>query len=716
MKTSKILSIILATVIFSMSIFAVPSTAETVAHSGFLDMKKLSKAEIVSLTRDVSLDDTDNFYVTQPSVIYPYSMGEVKAVVQQNALNRFNNYRRLAGLGSVTLNAEYTQYAQGAAVVNAANNVMTHYPTKPDDMPDNFFKICEYGDCHCNIADYMGYHPDIGPLCFSVDLWMDDSDRYNIAQLGHRRWMLNPTMGETGFGCATSTEQWIHTAVYAFDNSVRASDYDFISWPPSGYMVNDTEFFTTNYAWSISLNPAEYDIRNLKTADVELTDSNGNKWSFEGDGEDDGFFNVDLGGYGSNRNAIIFRPTGINKYEGVYTVEVKNLRTADGKSATLVYTVEFFASDDIKTQETTTAPVTTTDPPTTEPTTVPPTTTTEVPTTDEPTTVPPTTTTEPTTVPPTTTTEVPTTDETTTVPPTTEPTTIPPTTTEAPTTDETTTVPPTTEPSTVPPTTTTEVPATDETTTVPPTTEPSTVPSTTAPATSEKPSEIKPDYMKGDVIADKRITASDARAALRFAAKIDVPSAVQFRAADVNEDEKLNAMGARLILRVAAKLDTFEEPTSAENKTEDETTFSEPANDKVNETTTTEKTTEKETTAVTKEPLFSAEIVDITTQKQNTTASATTVETTTNTVTTEVTVTTQTVEPSLKPVITTTADPVTTTKVQPNDDDAVVVSKNTNEYHDLECAMLIYGNDEIFALSLEQAKKKGYTPCRNCLA
>ncbi len=364
-------------------------------------MKKLSKAEIVALTRDVNLADTDNFYVTQPSVVYPYTMGEVKAVVQQNALNRFNNYRRLAGLGSVTLDSEYTKYAQGAAVVNAANNVMTHYPEKPDDMPDTFFQVCEYGDCHCNIADYWGYHPAIGPLCFSVDMWMDDSDQYNIAQLGHRRWMLNPTMGKTGFGCATSTEGWLHTAVFAFDNSTRASDYDFISWPPSGYMVNDTSFFTTSCAWSVSLNPNKYDLSNMRNVTVELKNSRGEKWNF-GANESDGFFNIDLQGYGSNRNAIIFRPTGINRYDGVYTATVKGLKNSEGKAETLVFEVEFFCSDDIS--ETTTTPTTepTTIPPTTEPTTehttVPPTTE----TTTEPTTVPPTTepTTEPTTVPP----------------------------------------------------------------------------------------------------------------------------------------------------------------------------------------------------------------------------------------------------------------------------------------------------------------------------
>ncbi len=697
MKSRKLLSIILATVIILSSVII--STAEESAHSGYLNMKKLSKAEIVALTRDVNLADTDNFYVTQPSVVYPYTMGEVKAVVQQNALNRFNNYRRLAGLGSVTLDSEYTKYAQGAAVVNAANNVMTHYPEKPDDMPDSFFQVCEYGDCHCNIADYWGYHPSIGPLCFSVDMWMDDSDQYNIAQLGHRRWMLNPTMGKTGFGCATSTEGWLHTAVFAFDNSTRASDYDFISWPPSGYMVNDTSFFTTSCAWSVSLNPNKYDLSNMRNVTVELKNSRGEKWNF-GANENDGFFNIDLQGYGSNRNAIIFRPTGINRYDGVYTATVKGLKNSEGKAETLVFEVEFFCSDDIS--ETTTTP-------TTEPTTVPPTT---EPTT-EPTTVPPTTepTTEPTTVPPTT---EPTTEPTTVPPttePTTEPTTIPPTT--EPTTEPTTVPPttePTTEPTTVPPTTE----PTTEPTTVPPATETTTEPTTNAPAKPLK---------RGDLNGDDKINASDARTALRISAQLTIGTNEQLIAADVNFDGKVNAIDARKILRISAQLEsadslippettekenTEETTTEAEEETttvadEENTTFSEKTeittalpSDTTSTTETTvsstEETTEKETSA------------EKTTVVTETTTEQTTAEATTSEKTTEERTTQSVISES-------------TTKPLPNNEIAVVISDKSDKYHDIDCDLLIFSDvlgENIYAVPKKEAEEDGYLPCSIC--
>ncbi len=651
MKSRKLLSIILATVIILSSVII--STAEETAHSGYLNMKKLSKAEIVALTRDVYLVDTDNFYVTQPSVVYPYTMGEVKAVVQQNALDRFNNYRRLAGMGSVTLDSEYTKYAQGAAVVNAANNVMTHYPTKPNDMPDTFFQVCEYGDCHCNIADYWGYHPAIGPLCFSVDLWMDDSDQYNIAQLGHRRWMLNPTMGKTGFGCATSTEGWLHTAVFAFDNSVRASDYDFISWPPSGYMVNDTSFFTTSCAWSVSLNPNKYDTSKMRNVSVELKNSRGEKWNFSNSAAD-GFFNIDLQGFGSNRNAVIFRPTAINNYEGVYTVTVKGLKDYEDKDKTLVFEVEFFSSDDIN--ETTTTP-------TTEPTTIPPTT---VPPTTEPTTVPPTTepTTEPTTVPPTT-------------KPTTEPTTVPPTT-------ETTTEP------------TTDAPAkplkrgdlngddkinaSDARTAL-------RIAAQLTIGTNEQ-------LIAADVNFDGKVNAIDARKILRISAQLESADSLTTPATTKKENSEENTTETEENTTIAEETTTVpgEENTTISEGTETTTAFSAD----VAITTTvpaTEETTEKETTTE------KSTVVTETTTKEQTTAEATTSEQTTE-------------EPTTQPVIS-----ESTTKPLPNNEIAVVISDKSDKYHDIDCDLLIFSDvlgANIYAVPKKEAEEDGYLPCSIC--
>ena len=62
-------------------------------------------------------------------------------------------------------------------------------------------------------------------------------------------------------------------------------------------------------------------------------------------------------------------------------------------------------------------------------------------------------------------------------------------------------------------------------------------------------------YTLGDVNGDSKITAADARIALRYSAKLEKLTDEQIKAADVDNSGKVNASDARKILRVASKLD-----------------------------------------------------------------------------------------------------------------------------------------------------------------
>lgn len=64
-----------------------------------------------------------------------------------------------------------------------------------------------------------------------------------------------------------------------------------------------------------------------------------------------------------------------------------------------------------------------------------------------------------------------------------------------------------------------------------------------------------PDEGKYDVNRDGKVTAADARLALRCSAKLEKLDVVRFIAADVNNDNKVTAADARKILRKAAGLD-----------------------------------------------------------------------------------------------------------------------------------------------------------------
>ena len=58
----------------------------------------------------------------------------------------------------------------------------------------------------------------------------------------------------------------------------------------------------------------------------------------------------------------------------------------------------------------------------------------------------------------------------------------------------------------------------------------------------------------GDVNFDGKITAADARLALRFSAQVQTPTAEEYIAANVIVDEAIKAADARLILRCSATL------------------------------------------------------------------------------------------------------------------------------------------------------------------
>lgn len=77
--------------------------------------------------------------------------------------------------------------------------------------------------------------------------------------------------------------------------------------------------------------------------------------------------------------------------------------------------------------------------------------------------------------------------------------------------------------------------------------------------------------MLGDANGDGKITASDARAILRFAATLDTYNDEQFVVCDVNSDSKITASDARKVLRVSASID----PELGEITLEEESTDSE---------------------------------------------------------------------------------------------------------------------------------------------
>ena len=274
-------------------------------------------------------------YIEKPVLTSPYSAGKLSDGILKDALNMTNFVRYLAGLpNDLELDPVLVDQAQHGAVVLAANDELSHYPSKPAGMDDAFYNLGLKSTSSSNI--YSG----------STNLWdtvvgyMDDSDTRNIDRVGHRRWVLYPQLKKTGFGLADE-----YSPMQVFDKSrTEKVDYSYISWPNAGYAPN--YFFGYKTAWSVLLNPEIYDNENTDNIKVKLTrTSDGTTWQFDKNDRDTTgkYFNVETTPYGIPY-AIIFRPDNITKYRAgdTFNVMITGIVDKSGNPTEISYSTSFF--------------------------------------------------------------------------------------------------------------------------------------------------------------------------------------------------------------------------------------------------------------------------------------------------------------------------------------------------------------------------------------
>lgn len=128
-----------------------------------------------------------------------YQYGLLTEETLTNAINMVNQVRYIAGLNADVTNApEQEERLAAAAMVIALNGGLSHYPDRPHELADSqydeLYRLAYAGASSSNLY--------AGPtnLASSVLGYMDDSDSRNIDRVGHRRWILNPSMGKTTFG------------------------------------------------------------------------------------------------------------------------------------------------------------------------------------------------------------------------------------------------------------------------------------------------------------------------------------------------------------------------------------------------------------------------------------------------------------------------------------------------------------------------------------
>lgn len=298
---------------------AVEESAKEAVTTVGLSVAQHSQSEIRQYIRNHPAPMVSNVYDEEPSSVQPYALGKLSSKSLTYALNALNQMRYIAGIGDhVELNDSYNELTQAAALVNAANDALSHYPAKPEGMDDALYNLGSSGASSSNIA--MG----TDSLVYSVRLWMDDSDSSNIDALGHRRWALNPTMTKTGFGAVGR-----YSAMYSFDRN-GSNPYQYVAWPGQNM---PTEYFDSSHAWTLSFTG------NASEADIHVTltrQSDGKTWNFSSDSSD-GFFNYETSGYGTGK-CVIFRPSDVSYNNGDhFDVEITGIN-----DEMIRYSVDFF--------------------------------------------------------------------------------------------------------------------------------------------------------------------------------------------------------------------------------------------------------------------------------------------------------------------------------------------------------------------------------------
>ena len=245
-------------------------------------------------------------YRIKPQTQAPFEAGALSDEELVCALNTVKTIRYIAGVSdNIYLSDEYNSLAQSSSLVNYVNNKLSHTPAAPSGMNSALAADGYEGSLHSNIA-WTSWQNNTLKWTI-IHGWMDDSDKNNLSVLGHRRWILNPSMGMTGFGSVTGT-RGTYNAMYAHDKSnTSGSSSGAVCWPAANTPVS---YFGSDAPWSISLG------REINEDDVIISmirERDSKIWTFS-KYYTDGDFYVNNQNYGE-KGCIIFRPSDAGGYK-----------------------------------------------------------------------------------------------------------------------------------------------------------------------------------------------------------------------------------------------------------------------------------------------------------------------------------------------------------------------------------------------------------------
>lgn len=307
------------------------------AHASYaygMNVRYRTKEEIRNYVRTSGANLYDSItFSRNPFVELPYDQGSLSNSTCQSALAMLNQIRYIAGISSnVAVSDLYNQYAQAASFINYLNGQVSYTPTRPYGVNDSVYQMGVEGASKCNLSAVPSGNRSLNETI--VMTWMKDNDSANISNLSHRRWLLNPKMGRTGFG-VVSGFKGTFSSIYATDTSNISAPETGVAWPARTMPV---EYFSADFPWSISLGHVVNE-NSIKVTLTRLSDYR--TWTFSNTSAE-GEFYVDNGPYGQ-LGCIIFRPAvgTIGSYKNGDAFQV----SITGDISPITYNVEFFTLD-----------------------------------------------------------------------------------------------------------------------------------------------------------------------------------------------------------------------------------------------------------------------------------------------------------------------------------------------------------------------------------
>jgi uncharacterized protein YkwD len=288
--------------------------------------------------------DSSDPYVTEPVTHPPYASGQLKEQVLLDALNMTKFARYLAGLPEdIRLSPELTKSAQHKAVIleRAYNPNDPHVPEKPGDMSEAFFQT---GNIWNNPRVWAAENLHYQRLPVSaVVSFMDDPGENNRYSVGHRINILQPNLGEVGFGY-TEGYTVMHMRMDEPANG-WPEDLPFLAWPAPGYFPT---LFANFEMLSIVLNPEQFAPVDPESLLIEvLNTGQATQWRF--------FQTTDFTNragdwylskkwiYQQDSDLITFGPNNLQIRPGdELRVKISGLKDHNGQDTFIEYAVRFF--------------------------------------------------------------------------------------------------------------------------------------------------------------------------------------------------------------------------------------------------------------------------------------------------------------------------------------------------------------------------------------